>query len=48
MPMKIQQLDLTVRDLAAGCHDDGDGGLVGYGGKLDIRPPITARGNLEV
>ncbi len=24
--MKIQLLDLTIRDLAAGCHDDGDGG----------------------
>jgi len=44
--MKIQQLDLTVRGLVAGCHDDG--GLVGYGAALDIRPPITARGNLEV
>lgn len=36
--MKIQQLELTVRDLVAGCHDDGDGGVVGYGGALDIRP----------
>jgi len=35
--MKIQQLDLTILDLAAGCHDDGEGGLVGYGGALDIR-----------
>ena len=38
--MKIQQLDLTVRDLVAGYHDDGDGGVVGSGGKLDIRPPF--------
>jgi len=38
--MKIQQLDLTVRDLVAGYHDDGDDGVVGYGGKLDIRPPF--------
>lgn len=37
--MKIQQLDLTVRELVAGYFDDGDGGVVGYGGKLDIRPP---------
>jgi len=35
--MKIQLLDLTVRDLVAGCHDDG---LVGYGGALDIQPPL--------
>jgi len=28
--MKIQKLNLTpVRDLVAGCHDDGDGGVVG-------------------
>ena len=34
--MKIQRLDLTVRDLVKGYHDDGDGGVVGYGGALDI------------
>ncbi|MDE2775003.1 MAG: DUF262 domain-containing protein [Chloroflexota bacterium] len=38
--MKIQLLDLSVRDLVAGYHDDGEGGVVGYGGKLDIRPPF--------
>ena len=38
--MKIDMLDLTIRDLVAGYHDDGDGGVVGYGGKLDIRPPF--------
>ncbi len=39
--MKIQLLtDLTVRDLVKGYHDDGEGGVVGYGGKLDIRPPF--------
>ncbi len=38
--MKIELLDLTVRDLVAGYHDDGDGGVVGYGGALDIRPPF--------
>jgi len=35
--INIQQLDLTARDLVAGCHDDGDGGVFGYGGALDIR-----------
>ncbi len=30
--MKIELIDLTVRDLVAGYHDDGDGDLVGYGG----------------
>ncbi|MDE2821563.1 MAG: DUF262 domain-containing protein [Chloroflexota bacterium] len=38
--MKIQQLGLTVRELVAGYHDDGDSGVVGYGGALDIRPPF--------
>ncbi|MCY3797742.1 MAG: hypothetical protein OXG84_08035 [Chloroflexi bacterium] len=32
--MKIQQLGLTVRDLVAGCHDDDDGGVVDFAGKL--------------
>lgn len=38
--MKIQLIDLTVRDLVDGYSDDGEGGVVGYGGKLDIRPPF--------
>jgi len=38
--MKIQLKDLSIRDLVAGYHDDGEGGVVGYGGKLDIRPPF--------
>jgi len=38
--MKIELLDLTIRDIVAGYHDDGEGGVVGYGGKLDIRPPF--------
>ncbi len=46
--MKIQQPDLTIRDLAAGCRDDGDDGVVGCGGKPGIRPPIPEWGNLEV
>ena len=25
--MKIEHIDLTVRDLVAGYHDDGDGGV---------------------
>ncbi len=32
--MKIELRDLTVLDLVAGNHDDGEGGVVGYGGKL--------------
>lgn len=38
--MKIQLIDLTVRDLVAGYRDDGEGGVRGYGDKLDIRPPF--------
>ena len=38
--MKIELLDLTIRDLVEAYHDDGDDGVVGYGGKLDIRPPF--------
>ena len=37
--MNIQLLDLTVRDLVDGYHDDGHDGVRGYGGALDIRPP---------
>ena len=38
--MKIELQKITVRDLVAGYHDDGEGGVRGYGGKLDIRPPF--------
>ena len=37
--MKVDPLTITVADLTAGFRDDGEGGVVGYGGKLDIRPP---------
>lgn len=37
--MKIAMHEITVRDLADGYEDDGDDGVVGFGGKLDIRPP---------
>lgn len=36
--MKIKLLEVTVRELAAGYADNDEGGVVGYGGKLDIRP----------
>ena len=38
--MKIELLDLTVQELVKDYEDDGDGGVTGYGGKLDIRPPF--------
>ena len=38
--MKIELKRITVRDLVEDYHDDGEGGVRGYGGKLDIRPPF--------
>jgi hypothetical protein len=29
---------ITIRDLVSAYQDNGEGGVVGYGGKLDIRP----------
>jgi hypothetical protein len=37
--MKITLSEITVHDLANGFIDKADDGVVGYGGKLDIRPP---------
>lgn len=37
--MKIKLKEITVRELAEGYEDNAEGGVVGYGGKLDIRPP---------
>ena len=38
--MKVKLLDLTVTELVKEYRDDGEGGVIGYGGKLDIRPPF--------
>lgn len=37
--MKIELNHIKVRDLVEAYTDDGEQGVVGYGGKLDIRPP---------
>lgn len=37
--MEISLKDVTVRELAADYFDNNEGGVVGYGGKLNIRPP---------
>src|SRR5216683_1865897 len=38
--MKIELKEITVRQLAGGFEEKpAEGGVVGYGGKLDIRPP---------
>ena len=36
--MKVELNEITVEDLVEGYADDGEGGVVGYGGRLDIRP----------
>ena len=37
--MNIQLREIIIRDLVEAYSDDGDGGVSGYGGRLDIRPP---------
>lgn len=37
--MKIQLKEITVRELVEGYQDLQENGVVGYGGRLDIRPP---------
>jgi len=37
--MKIELKEITVRELAKGYKDNAEEGVVGYDGKLDIRPP---------
>ena len=37
--MKIELKEITVRELTNGYFDDAENGVVGFGGKLDIRPP---------
>jgi len=36
--MNITPIKLTVRELVEGYADNGEGGVIGYGGRLDIRP----------
>ena len=38
--MKIDLNRITVGELVEDYHDDGEGGVSGYGGRLDIRPPF--------
>ncbi|MGI6079094.1 MAG: HNH endonuclease family protein [Fastidiosipilaceae bacterium] len=37
--MKIELREITVKDLSDGYQDNAEQGVIGYGGKLDIRPP---------
>ena len=36
--MKIELKEITVRELSEGYKDNNEGGVVGFSGKLDIRP----------
>lgn len=38
--MKIELKEITVRELTQDYQDNEENGVVGYGGKLDIRPPF--------
>ena len=37
--MNIELQEIKVRDLSNGYQDNNENGVVGFGGKLDIRPP---------
>tara|TARA_B100001778_G_C18540213_1_gene607880 strand:+ start:145 stop:1221 length:1077 start_codon:yes stop_codon:yes gene_type:complete len=37
--MNIELKEITVRELTKGYEDNDEGGVIGYDGKLDIRPP---------
>jgi hypothetical protein len=37
--MNIELKEITVRELTNGYEDNNEDGVIGYGGKLDIRPP---------
>lgn len=37
--MNIDRLEVTIKDLAEGYADNAEGGVSGYAGQLDIRPP---------
>ena len=37
--MRIEMNEIAIRDVVNGYHDNGENGVVGYGGLLDIRPP---------
>jgi len=43
--MKIELHRIPVRKLVENYQDDGEGGVIGYGGRLDIRPKYN--GNLS-
>ena len=37
--MNIELKEITIRELKNGYEDNAENGVIGFGGKLDIRPP---------
>ena len=37
--MNIELKEITIKELSEGFEDNNENGVVGFGGKLDIRPP---------
>ena len=37
--MNIELKEITIKELSEGFQDNAENGVVGFGGKLDIRPP---------
>lgn len=40
--MKIELHEIKIRDIVYGYEDSRENGVVGYGGKLNIRPGVSA------
>ena len=38
--MKIELKHISIGELTEGYKDKGEDGVIGYGGKLDVRPPF--------
>ena len=38
--MEVTLKDVTIRDLVEGYQDHAENGVIGYGGRLDVRPPF--------
>lgn len=46
--MNIELKEITVRELSEGYQDNDENGVVGYSGKLDIRPPIKENSFIKI
>ena len=40
--MEIERREVTVSELVEGYNDDGEGGVIGLGGRLDISSSVSA------